>query len=163
MFKKALTASAIVLASSSAMAEWTGGVSYANLSDNSLDFGALVGSVGYTFKTSENFSLVPELRYGIGISDDTYLGVDFELDRFLSLSVRGEFDFNNGAYAFIAPSYSNVKLEGSSGGFSASADDSEFGIGAGVGYFFDNNIAIEASYENIDQVDVFSAGLKFKF
>lgn len=163
MFKKVLTASAIVLASSSAMAEWTGGIAYSQMSDDDLDFGLLIGSVGYEIKGEGNFKFVPELRYGVSVDNDMIEGVELKINRFLSLSVRGEYDFKNGAYAFIAPSYTNAELEASANGFSASDDASEFGIGTGLGYFFTEDTAIEASYERIDESDIINVGLKFKF
>lgn len=154
---------------------WVGGISYINLSDEDdgldISLGGVVGSLGYKIKSGNNFYLIPEVRIGTGISDDSvsYLGVDVdvELDGFLALSLRGQFELDNGVYIFAAPTYANAEFTASAsqGGQSASAtDDSwEFGVGGGVGYNFTKTASAEVMYEQFDGTDVFSLGLKFNF
>ena len=148
-------------------AEWLGGFGIYNISDEegSLDISlsALTGSIGYRFKSENNFWFMPELRVGIGVGDDTLLGADVELDRVLVLAVRGQYDFDSGMYLFGAPSYANLKVKASSGGFSASDDSWEFGVGGGAGYNFSDTIMGEISYETYDGADVFGLALKFAF
>lgn len=154
----------------SSLANWTGGVSYINISDDAgwsdISLGVIAGSVGYEFNTSEKFSVVPEFRLGLGIKDDTIdwiVDVDVEVKRFVSLSVRGQYDFNNTWYAYAAPSYSNLDLKASRDGFSASDDEWEFGYNAGFGINLSDTTAIEVTFEDFDGTDLVGAGLKFAF
>ena len=153
---------------------WVGGISYINLSDEddglAISLGGVVGSLGYKIKSGNNFYLIPEVRIGTGISDDSVsypVDVDVELDGFLALSLRGQFELDNGVYLFAAPTYDNAEftVTVSDGGQSASAteDSWELGVGGGVGYNFTKTASAEVMYEQFDGTDVFSLGLKFNF
>lgn len=154
---------------------WVGGVSYANLSDeeDGLDYslGALVGSLGYKIDSGSRFHFIPEVRVGVGITDDTVtvfgVNVNLELDSFLALSVKGQYELENGIYLFAAPTYTNAEFTASAsqGGTSASVteDSWEFGFGVGAGYSFNSSTSLEASYEQFDGIDVLSIGLRFDF
>jgi|SRR5690625_41246 len=158
-----------------ATGSWVVGINYMNLSEDvdafDVSLGGLAGSVGHKVNIVDNFYLIPEVRFGTGISDDTvrYLGVsvDLELDRFIALSVRGQYEFDNNLYLFAAPAYANAKFTASAsqGNQSASfTDDSwEFGIGIGAGLYLTDTVAIEAMFEGFDGTDVISAGLRFNF
>lgn len=154
----------------SSLANWTGGVSYINISDNvgysDISLGVVAGSLGYEFNTSEKFSLVPELRIGLGIKDDEFdwiVDVDVEVERFVSFSVRGQYDFNNTWYAYAAPSYTNLELKASLDDYFDSADESEFGFSAGFGINLTETTAIEVTFEDFDGTNLVGAGLKFAF
>lgn len=172
----------LAVASSSLMAaeveptnSWVAGVSYMNLSDETdgvdISVGGVVGSLGYQFKSGENFYLVPEVRLGTGVSSDSFLfsgiGVEVELDSFTALSLRGQFEFDNGLYLYAAPTYANAEFTTSLSAVglkeSVTEDSWEFGVGGGVGYRFTQLISAELSYEQFDGTDVFSVGLKFNF
>ncbi len=94
-------------------------------------------SVGYRFNADENFSVIPMVRYSAGIGDDNVdfagLGIDFKLDRFFALSIRGEYEFESGLFLYAQPTYANTKVtgkvevEGST--VDASSDDWDFGGG----------------------------------
>ena len=94
----------VMAAESEPSTNWVGGISYINLSDEDdgldVSLGGIVGSLGYKIKSGDNFYLIPEVRIGTGISDDSvsYLGVnvDVELDGFLALSLRAQFELDNG-------------------------------------------------------------------
>jgi len=150
-----------------ANAEWVGGVGYVNLSDDdggidvSLD--AIAASIGYRFASENDFFLMPEFRIGIGVGDDTVLGVNVEVESLLAFSVRGQYDFASGAYVYAAPSYANLDLKATSGSVSASEDDWEFGFGAGFGYRFTDTVSGELSYETYDGTDVIGVAAKFWF
>ncbi len=163
MFKKQLVAILLAGASFSSLANWVGGVSYTSLSEEDIKFGAITGSIAYKIDSDNALSIMPELRYGIGIKDDSIYGFDVELDRFIALSVRGEYEFDSGLYLYAAPSYGNVKLTASMYGESVSDDEWEFGYGAGIGYQFNESIAAELSFEDYDGTDVISVGIKFDF
>ncbi|MFY8273291.1 outer membrane protein [Pseudoalteromonas sp. SSDWG2] len=167
MLKKSLVALALVGTSFASQANWQAGVGYVNLSDSeggdSISLNALVGSLGYKFKSSDSFYFMPELRLGTGLGDDDLYGIKVEVESFMALSLRGQYDFDNGMYLYGAPSYANVEVKASGYGASATEDEWEFGLGGGLGYNFSNGVAAELSYEQFDGVDVVSFGLKFDF
>jgi hypothetical protein len=148
--KKGIALLLLMLLPLSANAEWPVGGGYYNVSDDEggvdISVGAITGSVAYRFETESDFSVIPELRLGFGVGDDTVLGVDVEIDRIVAFSVRGQFDFPSGAYVFAAPAYADIEVEASSGGASASESDSEFGFGGGVGFRFTDSAMAEVSY-----------------
>lgn len=170
MFKKTLLAVTLAATSFVSAANWVGGVSYVNVSsDSDLDvsLGGIGGSIGYKFENEKNVTFQPEFRYAIGFSDDDVndfgTRINIEMDSFISLSVRGQYNFENNAYVFAVPTYSNLEVTAKAGGSSASDDEWEFGFGAGAGYQFNEKTAIELTYESYDDTDVIVAGLKFNF
>ncbi|MCW8833077.1 MAG: porin family protein [Colwellia sp.] len=175
MFKKTVLAMLIAGSSFTSFANWVGGVSYINLSDEDdgleISLGGITGSLGYKIDSESNFYFMPEVRIGTGISDDSVsmygIDVDVEMDSFIALSVRGQYELENGVYLFAAPSYANVEFTASAshGGQSASAteDSWEFGLGGGVGYKFNETTSAEFIYEQFDGTDVLSFGVKFDF
>ncbi|MDX1492390.1 MAG: hypothetical protein R3332_14005 [Pseudohongiellaceae bacterium] len=81
------------------------------MDDVDLDLGVVTATLGYKFSSeTSNFSLTPELRVGVGAGDDTFSGVTFEIDQTYGLNVRGQWDFSNNTYFFVAPSYMNLEL-----------------------------------------------------
>jgi len=170
MLKKATSlsaAAALLLLVSGANADVTGSVSYSHLSisDGGLDVdvGAIVGSVGYQFEVGDNFFLVPEVRVGFGIVDDTVMGVKVDLDRLWGIANRFQYDFDGGAYLFGVLSYVNYKFKARGPGGSASDDTWETGFGAGAGYMFTDLIGGEVSYESVDSEDLWTFGLRLRF
>ncbi len=171
MLKKTLLAACITAISFSSSANWVGGVSYVNLSEDEagmdISLGAIVGSIAYKTESENNFYFIPELRLGVGLGDDSVevfgTSVDVEMDRFVSLSVKGQYEFDNSVYVFLAPSYTNVEVTASTAGISATEDDWEFGLGGGLGYQFNEAAALEVSLEQFDGSDLLSLGIKFAF
>lgn len=165
--KNSLIALALLLFSLPASAQWVAGGGYINLSDDEdgvdVSLGGIYGSIGYVIEGEGEFYFLPEVRLGLGISDDTVFGVDVELDSFLAFSVRGQYDFESGLYLYAAPSYARAEFTASAGGLSVSDDDWEFGFGGGAGYKFSDTVWGEASYETFDGTDVFSLGIKVGF
>jgi len=150
---------------------WVGGVGFINLSDDygdlSISLNGIVGSLGYKIESDENFTLIPQVRISFGIGDDnvSYFGykADVELDSFLALSLRGQYQLDNGVYLFATPTYANAQLTISSGGYSETDDEWEFGVGGGIGYNFADTTSAELSYEQYDGTNALSIGLKFDF
>ncbi|WP_143870664.1 outer membrane beta-barrel protein [Catenovulum sediminis] len=171
MLKKSVLAIALASASFSSFANWVGGVSYINLSDDDgqmeLSLSGIVASLGYKIESDSNFFIMPELRIGTGIGDDTvrFFGGDFkvEMNSFTALTVRGQYDLENGAYLFAAPSYANLDVKVSGYGESASEDEWEFGIGGGIGFDVNESTSAEFSYEHYDGTDALSVGIKVDF
>ena len=150
---------------------WVAGVGYTTFSESEDDIdisvGAVWGSLGYQIKVSERFRVTPEVRVGKGISGDTIdlLGspVDVELDSFLAASLRGEYDFQNGAYAFVAPTYAKGEFNVNVGSDFAEGNAWEIGGGFGAGYYFSEDKKVELAYESFDGTNMISLSLKFDF
>lgn len=134
MFKKSLIALSLLVLPLTASANWSAGAGYADLSLENLSLGAMYGAVTYEFvKEGSKFSVIPELRLDTDISEDKMDSVKVEVERFTSLSVRGQYNYDNGFYAYVMPLHANLDLKASFHGTSVSDDEWEFGFGAGVG------------------------------
>lgn len=167
MFKKSLLAFALAATSFTSLADWTGGVSYVNISSDSdsgdLNLGALAASVGYEIESSENFSWIPELRIGLGVKEDSvsrFSGTDIEVERMLSFSFKGQYQVNRGLYVHLAPIYTNLEVKAAGHGYSVSDDEWELGFGGGFGFKFTKSTAVEFTLENYDGTKFISAGIK---
>ena len=136
-----------------------------------MSLNGIVGSLGYKIESGDNFSLIPLVRIGFGVGSDTLtanskgklVDVDVELDSFLALSLRGQYQLDNGVYLFATPTYSNSQFTASSRGYSETDDEWEFGVGGGIGYNFGATTSAEFSYEQYDGIDAITLGLKFDF
>jgi len=169
MFKSTAIALTLLSLSLTASADWQVGGGFSNLSDDlgdgdDVSLSILYGSVSYKTDSSyDDFSFVPELRIGTGIGDDSLYGIKLEVKSFIALSVRGQYEFSNGAYVYAMPSYANLNIKASGYGESESEDNWEFGVGAGVGYSLNKKLSVEASYENYDDTNFLSVGFKYAF
>ncbi|MBA6252948.1 MULTISPECIES: outer membrane beta-barrel protein [unclassified Colwellia] len=169
MFKKtAIALTLFSLSLTAVAADWQVGGGFGQLSDSSdgddISLNFIYGSVAYKIENSaKNFYLMPELRLGTGVGDDSLYGAKIKVESLLALSLRGQYDFNNRAYVYVMPSYANLDLKASYRGESASDDSWEFGIGAGVGYSLNKKVSVEASYETYDGTKLLSVGFKYAF
>jgi opacity protein-like surface antigen len=186
MFKKTALALTLLSLSLTTSANWQTGAGFANFSNSTdgddLSLNIIYGSVAYKIENSgKDYFFMPEFRIGTGIGDDTltetwsyqygYTGysrvirsdIKVEIERFIALSLRGQYNFSNGAYVYVVPSYANLKSKVDYAGESDSDDSWEFGVGAGVGYQLNKKISVEASYENYDETDLLSVGFKYAF
>jgi len=169
VFKKSLIALTLLTLPLTAFANWSAGAGYANISDNEdgndISLGVIYGAIAYEFaKENSPFSFVPELRIGTGISDDTFDStVKVEVESFTVLSVRGQYNYDNGVYLYVMPSYANLDMKANFHGESYSDDSWEFGLGGGVGKKISDKTSVEASYESYDGTDVLTIGFKYAF
>lgn len=172
MFKKSVIALSLLTLPLTASANWSAGGGYAKLSDDldgdDLSIGMLYGTVAYEFNKADSpYSIMPEISLGTGISDDKIGRVEIEVDRFFALSLRGQYNYDNGAYLFVQPSYANLKVTANfTSNFNnnkESDDNWEFGFGAGVGKKLTEKMSIEAAYSNYDDTDLISIGFKYDF
>ena len=160
---------------------WYFGVDYLSFSfdGEGIDFEPTAASVslGYKINGEGNWYIIPELRIGTGVNDDGISGngasVDIDIDRFVALSVRAQYEFNNGLYFFVAPSYGYVEvtttltlpetqlyyeyIE------SITEDEWEFGVSTGAGYKLTPTLSAEIIAERFDELDVVSFGVNFNF
>lgn len=172
----ALGASALLLSATTSAQQFDpeqveASVGYMHLS-NGISLGALYGTVGYRFEIQQDLYVIPELRIGLGINDDTYRfagsQTSIELDSVFGFNGRVQYDVNPELYIYGTPSFTRLETSVSSsaqgfGGGSYSYSDWEFGIGAGAGYQFSDQLSGEVQYESIDSLDVFSFGLRYNF
>lgn len=141
--------------------DFIGGLSYVSLSDDDVDVtvGALVGSIASKHSISSRFSLVPELRLGVGVKDDDMLLGTVKMEYFASIAVKTQLDLNESFYVFASPTYAYRSLKASSN--SDIGSDSSFGVGAGAGIEFYPGVAAELSYERYSHAGLTSIGIKF--
>ncbi|WP_158089164.1 outer membrane beta-barrel protein [Cognaticolwellia mytili] len=176
VFKKFLFALPLLTLPLTVSANWSTGAGYLSFSDEEdgteLSLAAMYGSLAYEFYLEDSsLSLVPELRIGTGISDDD-VKIDFgplngtinvEMKSFYSFSVRAQYNYDNGVYLYVVPSYASVDLEFSAFGESASDDDGEVGFGGGFGKKINDNTSVQLSYEIYDEIEVFTVGFNYQF
>ena len=160
--------------SAGAMAQNAGptySLGFSYLSDE-VDLGLIQATFGYSFEVGDGVRLVPEIRAGLGVIDDTVteqgIDVDLKVDNYYGVLGRVEFDVSDQAYLFVFPSYTRIEVEASAEGpvgttISASASSWEFGGGAGVGFSFTDRLGLEGGYENIDGIDIFNISLRGSF
>ena len=168
MFKKTAIALSMICLPLTASAQWLVGGGYVNFSEDvdgtDLSLGAVYGALAYKIDNSGHpFTFIPEIRLGTGITDEKKKGAKIEIDRYIAISARGQYDYDNGAFIFVTPSYANLDSTTSYNGHSESNDEWEFGIGAGVGYALNEKITLEASYDRYDDTDAFGVGIKYAF
>lgn len=171
--KKTLLACLLAVASTSASANWNAGLSYINLSDDDggmdISLGGLVSHASYDYAISDRFSLIPEFRFGGGITDDEMVvfgtPVELELELFSAFSVRAQYDVTEQFYVFANPSYGYAKFKFTIPALSESDSegDWDFGYGAGAGYQINDSTALEVRYESFDGTAALSAGVIVSF
>lgn len=156
-----------LLLSSGAAAQVTGSVGYSNFDFDGISLGALQGTVGYRFPVMEGAGgtgyVIPELRLGFGVGDDSFMGGKVEIDNYIGGAARFQYEADNGFYGFLQASMVNYEMKWSYQGFSGSDSDTEFGIGLGGGMYFTDMMGIELSYENVDEADVINISLRLEF
>ena len=143
-----------------------------DLLGDDINLGVFYASLGTEINAqNDGFRLVPELRVGSGIEDDTILGADLEVEYFVSLSLRAEVHQNDatdfflpaGGYAFVNPTFTVISVEASGFGVVASETTEEFGVGVGLGYNFTEIASAEVYAEFYDEVTFYGVGARFRF
>jgi len=172
MFKNTVIALALLSLSLTASAEGEVGAGFGSLSksfdDNDISFNLIYISVAYNLENSEeNYFIMPEVRVYKGLNEESVYAYNkdtiVELDTFVSISIRAQYDFSNGAYAYVRPSFSNFKGKLDYSGLRDPGKIWELGVGTGLGYNLNKNISFETSYERYEDTDLFSAGFKYTF
>ncbi len=150
-----LTATAAYSQNETTEENWQAGFGIARFSESIIDLDAAVASIGYRVKTSENFYIIPEFRFGTGLGKDEGI----EVDTFYSLGAKAQYEFESGFYAFGTVSWGDLKVKNSW----TSASDDDVGYGIGAGYDFTDKVGADLSWEDFNGTDVYQIGLKFKF
>ena len=172
MLKNTIIALTLLSLSLTASAEGEVGAGFGSLSksfdDNDISFNLIYISVAYNLENSEgNYFIMPEVRVYRGMNEESVYAYDkdtiVELNTFISISIRAQYDFSNGAYAYVRPSFSNFTGKLDYSGLRDPGKIWELGIGAGLGYNINKNISLEASFEKYDDTDLLSVGFKYAF
>jgi len=143
----------LLLIPSFAFAGWN--VGYTNLSGDlgdgdSISLGAL--NAGYKWANIQDSDFSVQAGVAFGIKDDTFEGVDIELDP--SYYLKGMYDINENF--FISANWAKLEATASYAGVSASAGETEagFGVGFNVGEF-------TIMFDFIEDTDLFSFQFNF--
>tara|TARA_R110001583_G_scaffold17575_2_gene70896 strand:- start:3770 stop:4246 length:477 start_codon:yes stop_codon:yes gene_type:complete len=156
LMTKNLAVLALVLASTSAMAGWQTGVSYSNLSEHDISVGTATVNAGYQFSSSSTaFTIMPQIRFGTGVKDDSINGYEIDIERYLVVAARIDYPAMSDISFFIQPAYANLKFDG--------MDEWNFGLGFGATYSFNKGWGMELMYEDFDDTDVLSAGISYRY
>lgn len=168
MLKKSLLALALSLTSIGASANWVGGINYTSVNEDlgyigDVNIDTINLELGYKYNTAEQFKLIPSLRFGFGISNDSgrsyWSSVEFSVDSYYLFTLRGQYEYDNGVYLYGAPSVGTYNLSVND----TSDSSNKFGFGAGIGFKANDAMAFELSLERVDDADLVSAGIKFGF
>ena len=175
MHKKILFVVILTGISFSSIAHWDAGIKYLNIKNDGdgpkVSLNAVEGSIGFHYDLAPTFSLIPELRYAVGVNNDTVnlveTDIEFNLERYLAASIRAQYEFKNQFYVFVQPTYANIKTEGKvknqNSTIEADSEDWNWGGGVGLGYRLSKSVSADFSYEWIDEADVITLGLRFDF
>jgi len=156
---------------------WVAGINYARFSEEGADLqdelNSIGVSLGYDFLQFDRLHLIPELRIGIGVDkeDTRIIDGDFDvvadLDNYIAFSFRGQLELAYGVYVFAAPAYTNIGytfFATQTGHSAASMEESwELGIGGGAGYRLLKRMSAEFMFEQFNDTDIATLGLKFNF
>ena len=145
---------------------WGAGVTSTKYTESNEEasLSAFYGRFGKTI--NENFSI--EGRIGLGLTGDDIYGVDLELKNYYGAYIRAGAPVTNIIFPYAIVGYSRGKLEASSGGYSASASESDTSFGLGVDFNVKDGNVINLEYMNyIDkdgsELDGFSLSFTTKF
>ena len=162
--KSSLLLTALILTSSHAMAQWSGAMSYSDLSDDDLSLGTINLHGAYEFKTRNSaFSYMPEIRLGIGIKDESVNNLNVKADQFMSAGVRLSYYTSDTISLFLVPSYGRLGISVKVNGMTIDDSSNEFGIGGGISAQIAEDMKAEASYEDFGGTGVLSFGLRYQF
>lgn len=170
--KKSIFAAAIAFAaiSTSTFASdlsVSGGISNVSMDDIDLSLNVVTAGLGSTYDINDSFSVIPEVRIGTGLGDDEMnwegLTADVEIDRFLALSVRANYQVNDKVTLYVQPTYAELKVTASAMGAEASESGWEFGGGLGLNYAFSKQSSVDVQYERFSDTDVVGVAYRYSF
>ena len=146
------------------------GVNYffANYEDD-YDIEADSGVAGIKLGVDINDYIGIEMRVGVGVDDDTIdvLGVDVkvEVDHAYGLYVRPKFRQEQvQVYGLLG--FTEIEYEVSVFGLSIEDDETDFSFGAGLEYFFNDNVSVSVEYMQLldkDDYEVESYNIGFTY
>ena len=136
------------------------GISAAQIDTDISDHFGNVLTGGYAF----NDFFAVEATTLINSNDDSYRGVNIEIESLYTLSVKGTVPLGNSLSVFGTIGHARGEATASYGGYSESADDSGTAYSFGVSYDILEAWTINASYsELLDEVDQIAVGMQLNF
>lgn len=173
-FKKIMAVGIIALTSSLAHADFYVGGQFASLKvEEDADVGEPAFDYSFTalvgrFGTSFNDYLSLEARLGFGISGDTIEGVDIDLKTMGGAYLRAGLPLESNLYPYVLLGMTEIEVEASISGRSASDSENDMSIGLGADYYFSEKMGGNLEYVNYfdkdgTSVDSLSLGLIYKF
>ena len=150
-----------LLSSTNVFAQVVGGLKY-----SSYDFGegvfsdpaTIEVSVGYKLTPLDNFSVTPEFAYGTGISSIDSVFGEIEINDYIGFRSRLQYDLTQNIGIYYLPSYGKLARDPF-----VNSDEWGFSHGAGAEYRLSNDFALDLSYESIDNIGVWSVGIRKVF
>ena len=137
------------------------------------DVNTLVVSAGLKYAINNNFSILPEAFLGTGVSKE-YTAIDgviveSEIEQIYGASIKAMYQFDEGLYAFVGPTYVKGKFRASAdigGGVKVTTEGTEGGSGflGGIGYMFNQAWGAQFSYTDLrGDADTTYAGFGLRF
>lgn len=174
-FSSALLVCTLGLAVNNVYANTSLTIGYSDISSEvqAIDISLSAVTVGLAYEiatSSEGFTLVPELAIGKGVKEDTaevfgfdVVPADVSIERYLVLSLRGNYAVSESVYLFAQPTYANLKVDVSNFGESNSDSDWSFGYGIGGGLSLNDNFSLEVSYSKFDETNSVTGTVRYSF
>jgi opacity protein-like surface antigen len=132
---------------------------YLSIGDSDVD----VGGIGVAIGNNVHENVAVEVIVGTGVGDDSYDGVDVELDSYYGLVVKPNMDVGDRANIFLNIGYVDVDVSASGFGVSASASSDEFLWGLGAQIDFTEQMYGTVSFIDIDETDGFKISVGYSF
>jgi opacity protein-like surface antigen len=170
-----LLACTLGLVSNSVYANTSLTIGYSGLSTKveAFDTSLSVVTLGFAYEVdtmSESFTLMPELLIGKGVKNDTaeifgfdVIAADVSIERYLVLSLRGNYTVSDNVYLFAQPAYANLKVGVSNFGESSSDSEWSFGYGVGAGFSPTDNVSLELAFAKFDETDAITGAFRYRF
>lgn len=164
MVKKTLAtlAGAALLMGSTAVAAdngWYAEGHYLSVGDSDIDIGGIGLALGNN--VHENFAV--EFVVGTGVGDDSYAGVEYELDSYYGIVLKPNMDLGDRANIFLNLGYLDLDVSGSTSVASATASVDEFMWGIGAQVDFTEQMYGSVSFIDIDDTDGFKISVGYNF
>jgi hypothetical protein len=154
----------------------TGSLSGSYLSDyRGLELGAVVGSIGYRAGGDGGLSIQPELRVGLGVTNDEVRGstfgggqgalYDVDLDSLVGGAFQIRYQIPGGAFFFVQPTMTRIDLSTGTNIAIRNLNDAEYEFGGDVGggFMLTDGFGLEGSIGVIGGDSVYSAKMRFYF
>lgn len=159
--------------------QWNVGAGFSNFDIDDISLNAVDARLGYAVQIENSaFSVMPELRLGVGVGDevdrmylpeiDDTLVATAEIDSLASFGVRLGYDVNDTVSLFVEPTLTKIKatVTASVADYSESeseTSDWEYGTGLGVAFNLGERHGIEVGYDHYSDADVVSAAYRYRF
>ncbi len=183
LLPNALTCTLLLSASAAAHAQWQVAGGYSHVARSPDELGAvslrhntddvslsvIYGSIGYRYDY-DALTIMPELRMGTGINDDTFaltqsdmiFRIKAEVDYYAAASIRAQYRVSDTFSVFLQPSLAKWQTS-TSPQRTEVFNDWEFGGGGGATYHITNILAVDALYEVYQGTNALSVAVSYRF